>query len=59
MTTEEEYYNPVHKRYQDLASDEKLQLDWIRGLLDQIEFANRPEVLPDFVLRVDVRRRKM
>jgi hypothetical protein len=59
MTTEEEYYNPAHKRFQDLASDEKLQLDWIRGLLDQIEFANRPEVLPDFVLRLDVRRRKM
>ena len=40
------------------SSDEKIQVDWIRGLLDQIEFANRPEVLPDYVLRLDIRRRK-
>ena len=59
MTTEEEYCNPAHKLFQNLVSNEKIQVDWIRGLLDQIEFANRPEVLPDFVLRLDVRRRKM
>lgn len=59
MTTEEEYHNPAHKRFQNLTSDEKLQLDWIRGILDQIEFANKPEVLPDFVIRLDVRRRKV
>ncbi len=58
MTTEE-YHNPAHKRFQDLASDEELQLDWIRGILDQIEFANRPEVLPDFILRLDIKKREV
>lgn len=59
MTTEVKYFNPAHKLFEVLASAEKIQVDWIRGLLDQIEFANRPEVLPDYVLRLDVRRRKM
>jgi hypothetical protein len=37
--------------------DKQLQLDWIKGLLEQIEFADRPEVLPDYVLHLDIRRR--
>ena len=41
------------------SDEEGLQIDWIRGLLDQIEFANRPEVLSDYVLGLVVRRRKM
>ena len=35
----------------------KYQLDWIKGLKAQIDFANNPEVLSDFVLYLGIRRR--
>jgi hypothetical protein len=53
-----EYNKEDFKSFHNSDSDEEIQLSWIRGILDQIEFANRPEVLPDFVLHLDVRRRK-
>jgi hypothetical protein len=39
------------------VSNEKGQLQWILGLVEQIEFANRCDVLPDYVIDVTVRRR--
>jgi hypothetical protein len=38
-------------------NDESIQLRWIAGILEQIEFANREEVLPDYVIDVKIRRR--
>ena len=39
------------------SEDEEFQVRWIKGLIEQIAFANRPEVLPDFVLYLRIRRR--
>jgi len=39
------------------VSNENVQLQWILGLVEQIEFANRYDVLPDYVIDVTVRRR--
>ena len=35
----------------------KYQLEWIRSLKEQIDFANNPEVLSDFILYLGIRRR--
>lgn len=35
----------------------KYQLDWIRSLKEQVDFANNPDVLTDFVLYLGIRRR--
>jgi len=35
----------------------KYQLDWIKGLKAQVDWANNPEVLSDFVLYLGIRRR--
>ena len=55
MTTIERYNRRDFKAFQD--SDEELQLSWIKGLVEQVEFANKPDVLSDFVLQLKIRRR--
>ena len=55
MTTIERYNRRDFKAFQD--SDEELQLGWIKGLVEQVEFANKPDVLSDFVLQLKIRRR--
>ncbi len=40
------------------VSNEKIQLQWILGLVEQIEFANRFDVPPDYVIDVTIRRRE-
>jgi hypothetical protein len=35
----------------------RYQLDWISALKEQIDFANNPEVLSDFVLYLGIRKR--
>ena len=55
MTTIDRYVRRDFKAFEN--SDEELQISWIKGLSDQIEFANQPEVLPDFVLQLRIRRR--
>ena len=35
----------------------KYQLDWIKGLKSQVDWANNPEVLSDFVLYLGIRSR--
>ncbi len=55
MTTVEPYDRRKFKAFQN--SDEKLQLSWIKGLIEQVEFANQPDVFPDFVLQLRIRRR--
>jgi hypothetical protein len=56
MTTTDQYDRRKFKAFRN-SDDEELQLSWIKGLLDQIEFANKPDVLPDFVLQLRIRRR--
>ena len=36
----------------------QVQLDWIKRIQDQVDFANNPEVLPDFQIyfKVELRR---
>ena len=55
MTTIERYNRRDFKAFQD--SDEELQFSWIKGLVEQVEFANKPDVLSDFVLQLKIRRR--
>jgi hypothetical protein len=58
MTTEEQYDNPTDKRLRrEKFLSIKYQLDWIKSLKDQVNWANNPEVLPDFVLYLGIRRR--
>ena len=56
MATKEFYDRHKFKAFQN-SDDEKLQLSWIKGLIDQIEFANKPDVLPDFFLQLKICRR--
>ena len=56
MTTVEPYDRRKFKAFQN-SDDEELQLSWIKGLIEQVEFANKPDVLPDFVLQLRIRRR--
>jgi hypothetical protein len=44
------------------TADEKLmsviyQLEWIKGLQEQVDFANNPEVLSDFIIKLEIKRR--
>jgi len=55
ITTKKESHSEdlnVIGNFQDFhnSDDEELQLRWIKGIIEQIDFANNPEVLPDFVL---------
>ncbi len=43
----------------EAVTNEGVQLDWIRGLLEQIEFANNPDVLPDYILEFKVAKRRL
>ena len=56
MTTTDQYDRRNFKAFQN-SDDEDLQLNWIEGLVEQVEFANKPDVLPDFVLQLRIRRR--
>ena len=56
MTTLEPYDSRKFKAFQNSDGGE-LQLSWIKGLIEQVEFANKPDVLPDFVLQLRIRRR--
>ena len=47
MTTIDQFDRRNFKAFQN-SDDEELQLSWIKGLFDQINFANRPDVLPHF-----------
>ena len=46
MTTVKPYDRRKFKAFQN--SDEELLHSWIKGLIEQVEFANQPDVLPDF-----------
>lgn len=35
--------------------DKEIPLNWIKGLLEQIEFANRYDVLRDYVIEIRIR----
>jgi hypothetical protein len=60
MTTELFYERQKRKKLIITSLDnEQVQLDWINGLLEQIEFANRPEVLPDYILQLKIARRRL
>lgn len=56
MTTTHQYDKRNFKAFEH-SEDEEIQLNWIKGLIDQIEFANKPDVLPDFVLNLRIARR--
>ena len=55
MTTTDKYDRRNFKVFQN-SEDEALQLSWIKGLIEQIEFANRPDILPNFVLNLRIQR---
>jgi hypothetical protein len=38
----------------ETVSNEQVQLDWIAGIQDQVNFANNPDVLPDYILYLKV-----
>ena len=40
-----------------IVDNKQVQLDWIKGLVEQIEFANRVDVLPDYILQLRVAKR--
>jgi hypothetical protein len=40
------------------VDNEQVQSDWISGIQDQVDFANNPDVLPDYVLQLKVAKRK-
>ena len=37
------------------VSNEMVQLQWIFGLVEEIEFANKSDVLPDYSIGITVR----
>lgn len=55
--------NALEKKIKKISrSDEKwiskkYQLEWIKGLKEQVDFANDPKVLSDFTLELKIRRR--
>ena len=55
MTTVEQY---DARKFKASQNSEDIQLSWIKGLIEQLEFANKPDVLLDFVLQLSVRRRR-
>jgi hypothetical protein len=64
MTLEERYSNQAFNLFQDrrrkrsrINSKSDYQLDWIKGIQDQIAFSNNPDVLPDYVLYLKIARR--
>jgi hypothetical protein len=56
--------NALEKKTKKISrADEKYlsiicQLEWIKGLEKQVDFANDPEVLSDFTLELKIRRRR-
>jgi hypothetical protein len=63
MTVEQRYYNQPINLFQDRRKKRRTnnksdyQLDWIKGIQDQIAFSNNPDVLPDFILTLKIARR--
>jgi hypothetical protein len=47
------------KRGIDTVSNEQVQLDWIAGIQEQVDFANNPDVLPDYMLYLKVAKRRL
>jgi len=39
------------------VSNEMVQVQWILGLVEEIEFANKSDVLPDYFIDITVRRK--
>ena len=39
------------------VSNEMVRLQWILGLVEEIEFANKSDVLPDYFIDITVRRK--
>lgn len=55
-----ELYPPKRRRkLSKTVSNEQVQFDWIQGLIEQIEFANNPDVLPDYILYLKVAKRRL
>ena len=42
----------------ELDFNEQVQLNWIKGIKEQVDFANRRDVLPDYFLHLKVTRRR-
>lgn len=42
-----------------VVDNEQVQIDWIKGLVEQIEFANRSDVLPSYILELTIIRRRL
>jgi hypothetical protein len=52
-------YNPDSKKISNSRLDEiKIQLDWISGIQDQIDFLNSKDILPDYEIFFKVRLRR-
>lgn len=55
-----ELFPPKSRRKQiETVSNEQVQLDWIAGIQDQVDFANNPDVLPDYFLQLRVAKRRL
>lgn len=37
----------------------RVQLDWIAGIQEQVDWANNPVVLPDYILQLRVAKRSL
>ena len=37
---------------------DRIQQEWINGIVQQIEFANKPDVLPDYFLQLKIVKRR-
>lgn len=55
-----ELYPPKRgRKHAETVSSEEVQLKWIDGLVEQIEFANDPDVLPDYFLHLKIAKRRL
>lgn len=55
-----ELYPPKRRRkITETVSNEQVQVDWIAGIQDQVDFANNPDVLPDYILYLKVAKRRL
>jgi hypothetical protein len=60
MTTDLFYErNKRRKLFVTPLDNEQVQRDWIQGLLEQVDFANRLDVLPDYILRLKIAKRRL